>query len=234
MTAVSTSSPDDNDNENPAPTPILINQTTHLLKTQTQCGVLLAVLEKCGYFVMSDPSSGQEFSSKTPEFDESELAARKAASSTYEAACFQLRNLIDDPSRWQLADDETEKRTGEIVAASLKSEKARAEGLGQLIRPCRMFATNCRYVSSVGRWAAWHGSDLSSFSVHGLGDSQREAMEAFDTAYGEHLDVTRAVHAQKEADRVAREAAEAKAAAEQTPPVKPGQKRRTPRKTSDT
>lgn len=142
-------------------------------KTGQQIGALLAVFQHTGAFLSSgDPLRG---------VDKPEEAAREQAVKTFELVNYQLRNLLDDPTRWAATTpaDELEDKVEEIEAAL---SQVKLDALRNLQRPSVILRATVRFVSEVGAWVCWTG-ELTNGALHGHGATPEEAMDRFDTVY---------------------------------------------------
>jgi hypothetical protein len=139
-------------------------------RTNLQMGVLIAVAREMGDML----ASGDSLRAR----DECEDVARLAASKTYELACFQMRNLIDDPARWQFV--ESSDAALEEVERNIAATREKA--IKQLQRPSLLLNAKVRFIVEVGKWVAWVG-ELTNLSLHGAGLTPEQAMTSFDLIY---------------------------------------------------
>lgn len=142
-------------------------------KTGKQMRVLLDVLLETRSFLQQ----GENFRVRdTPEEE-----ARVAAARTYESASLQIRNLLDEQSRWAPVDpaDRLEDKIEEIDAAIAQ---VRLRSLQELQRPCVVLQAKVRFLPQHARWVAYVG-ELGEGCLHGAGATPADALANFDTVY---------------------------------------------------
>lgn len=101
---------------------------------------------------------------------------------TYEAVNLQLRQLLDEQNRWALVPSALEERMNAAVSKHEEMVAARIELARNATRPSVFLQPQVR-LFNVG-WIAWLGDGLpESNSLHAIGRTPAEAMQAFDRAF---------------------------------------------------
>ncbi len=121
-----------------------------------------------------------------PDSVESKLdvddVALKEARKTYELVNLQLRQMVDEQLRWSLVPSALETRMSAAVTKHEEMVAARIEVAKNATRPSVFLQPQVR-LFNVG-WIAWLGDGMpESSSLHGVGRTPAEAMQAFDRAF---------------------------------------------------
>ena len=191
----------------PAHTAIL--QASNEDKNVSQLGVLLQVQAEARQLLGNRLEIGER-----AEIDED---AQKAASSTYVAAAYQIRNLIDDQERWTLRQNAVDAKTEAVLDLKIREQTSRSQLNERLSRPSFVMKPKIRLVALAdGRaaWCCWLGGDNpGNADVHAIGSSPDAACRAFDEAFNKDI--------QQQEPPVA----------EEPPPEPKARAKRTPKKT---
>lgn len=155
------------------PLPSASIRSSPALKTGQQIGILLSILREAGQFLANGESEDHT--------DKAETDARIETSKTLGDACLQLRNIIDEQTRWTLEDtsdalQQAMERAERDIAAS------RLATIQNMNRPCIMLAAKVRFFQNTNCWVAWVG-ELVSGTLHGSGPTPEAALQAFDIVY---------------------------------------------------
>ena len=152
-------------------------------KTISQMGILLQAQAEARQILWARTEAGG-----TVDVD---AGAREAASSTYASAALQLRNIIDDQSRWTIKANSMEEKTEAVLSLKLREQQSRALLNERLSQPSSILRPKLRIVSMPdGRpaWCCWLGGDAPiGADVHAIGPSPEAAVRAFDAAFREQL-----------------------------------------------
>lgn len=144
-------------------------------KSESQVKQLLEIIGGC--------RSQLFHSSQIGETVEKHPVVEAQAAKTFELAHLQLRNIIDDQSRWIMAPSQAERDATSLVDATMKLYDAKTHNVKVLSRPCIYLRPKICKFPDIG-WCAWIGGDLPRKNdLHGTGTSPSAAMNAFDEAF---------------------------------------------------
>lgn len=161
-------------------TPVQLTRLSNTERTAAQVQVLLNIAANCADVCAIALESGDQF-------DPSDEVV-EAASETYVQAQIQLRNIIDDMSRWGTV-DEQDTLAEDLVKGNALLLKKQQAAVDSTQAPHRRL--NCQLRLFQAGWIAWVGADTPSPEVlHGIGKSPKEALENFDRNFEAATDNT--------------------------------------------
>lgn len=148
-------------------------------RTESQVRVLCSILEQTEGMCHSFTDTGQSY--------EQDKRVREAAVTTYELAATQLRNIIDEQSRWNLRDSDGDRYTEQLAEANLVVARRQEALILEKSRPCYSLGAKIRQIrrQSDGAllWIAFLGSEPRNDSLLGVGATAAEALANFDRAF---------------------------------------------------
>lgn len=158
-----------------------VTRINDVQRTDGQVRTLCSILAQTGQMAVFEHDVG-----RTMDIDPD---VRKAASTTYELAAAQLRNIIDDTSRWTATESEGDKFIENLAAANLQATQEQVKVLRQRQRPAFVLGASVRQIirndNGEPAWIAYVGSEPVSDGLIGIGPSPQTAFQAFDQAYFE-------------------------------------------------
>jgi hypothetical protein len=173
MAKVTTLFPDSGDKKSP----VQLTSLNNLERTQQQVQTLLNIASNCENVLVFETEIGSSV--------EVEDDVQESATETYLAAHVQLRNIIDDMSRWGDTDS-GEIQTRQLVEGNVNLLKKQQAAIDEQSKPHRRL--NCQLRLFQNGWVAWVGAETpNSDTLHGIGTSPELALEAFDRNYAQHL-----------------------------------------------
>lgn len=142
-------------------------------RTQGQVATLLSILTQCERLLASHVETGC-----TLEINQK---AEEAAAETYALVQSQLRNIVDDQSRWQLNVSEGDRYVERLAEAQLSVVEDQKHTLGVMRCPHRVLSAKIKQVDN--GWVAYIGDEPAADGLYGFGRSPIEAFYAFDEAF---------------------------------------------------
>lgn len=153
---------------------ISVHRTTDLTKTSAQTSTLLAI---------SKHLSDLLFTRDDTEFKGSYYPGTQSeALKTFEFVQSQLRNIIDDQSRWNLDENSSEQLITRALEEEIQLSRMQQAALLRRPRPCVELQARVAQLED-GRWVVWVGAESPTPGcLHAMGDTAAEAMDRFDVA----------------------------------------------------
>lgn len=156
---------------------VQVVRLTDIEKTTGQVDVLLKIADHCSG-IFFEPTALENRCDR-PQ------AASDTALKTFELAHLQLRQLIDEQSRWSTEDRVDEGLVDEMLENSIALLAEQRSRLAEASRPSRRFQPRLAKLES-GQWIAWYGFPEPVLAApRGLGSTPEEAVQDFDRNFVE-------------------------------------------------
>lgn len=149
-----------------------------LQQTQEQIATCLAVTQALAPYLLP----GQDGAKREDNLDENTLLS---AQGTFIRATTRLDRILDDDTRWDVAQAENlETAMTEVAQAQRDSYRAMVEQSKAATRPCTLLSAK---VTKIGDEFVVYYGDLRDTDtlIYGRGKTLAEAMDAFDQAVGD-------------------------------------------------